>query len=101
MNCGPNAPNTVEKACPTSAEPSTPVRAAPVSRSTRPLVSTTRAVRVQTTMVSANTSNMPHIPCWTGSSTLAAQCTSTDAPSPASLEKAPRLNPQLMARAMP
>ena len=36
--------------------------AAPLSRSTTPVVRMTRAVRVQTTMVSAKTSNTPHMP---------------------------------------
>ena len=35
-----------------------------------PEVRTTKAVIVQTTIVSANTSNIPHIPCLTGSLTL-------------------------------
>ena len=73
----------------------------PVSRSTKPVVSTTSAVSVQTTMVSAKTSKMPHMPCCTGSRTLEDECTMTDEPRPASLENAPRLKPHVMACEMP
>ena len=81
--------------------PAAPAAMRPVSRSTKPEVSTTSAVRVHTTMVSANTSKMPHMPCCTGSFTLEAACTITEEPSPASLEKAPRLKPQVTARDSP
>ena len=65
------------------------------------LYAPTSAVRVHTTMVSANTSKMPHMPCCTGSFTLEAACTITEEPSPASLEKAPRLKPHVTARDRP
>ncbi len=101
MNFGPTPPNTVANAWPTRALPATSVSISPVSRSTRPVVSTTRAVRVQTTIVSANTSKMPHMPCCTGSRTFEEECTITEEPRPASLENAPRLNPQVIARLTP
>ena len=101
MNLGPKLPNTVEKALPTSAEPCTSMSIRPVFRSTKPDVRMTSAVRVQTTMVSAKTSKMPHMPCCTGSLTLEDACTMTDEPRPASLENAPRLKPQVMARDTP
>ena len=101
MSFAPSVPNTASKACPTSALPAAPAAMRPVSRSTKPEVSTTSAVRVHTTMVSANTSKMPHIPCCTGSFTLEAACTITEEPSPASLEKAPRLKPHVTARDRP
>ena len=56
-----------------------------------------RAVKVQTTKVSANTSKIPHMPCTTGSFTLEAECTITEDPSPASLENTPREIPLLIA----
>ena len=73
MSLDPSAPNTASKACPTSALPAAPAAMRPVSRSTKPEVSTTSAVRVHTTMVSANPSKMPHMPCFTGSLTFDAE----------------------------
>ena len=52
-----------------------------------------KAVIVQTTIVSKNTSKIPHIPCLTGSFTLEEECTITEEPRPASFEKTPRLQP--------
>ena len=101
MNLGPREPKVVAKASPARALPWTSVSIMPVSRSTKPVHSSTMAVRVQTTMVSAKTSKMPHIPCWTGSLTLEEEWTITEEPRPASLEKAPRLKPQVMAMLMP
>ena len=77
------------------------VSMAPVFRSTRPLVSTARAVRVQTTRVSANTSKIPHMPCITGSRTLELEWTITLEPRPASLENTPRFMPQVTASLTP
>ena len=77
------------------------VSMAPVCRSTRPLVSTTRAVREQTMMVSAKTSKMPHMPCITGSLTLELECTMTEEPRPASLENTPRFMPCSIASFIP
>lgn len=51
---------------------------------------------VQTTKVSAKTSKMPHMPCFTGSLTLELEWTMTEEPRPASLEKTPRLKPWVM-----
>ncbi len=62
MKAGPALPNTVPNASPTRAEPAEEVITAPVSRSTRPEDNTVNAVRLQTTIVSANTSKIPHIP---------------------------------------
>ena len=93
----PAVPRCIVKA--SVARPSlvAPEKDAPVDRSTTPEVSTTSAVSVQTTMVSTNTSNMPHMPCTTGSLTSEAECTMTEEPRPASLENTPRLKPQVMA----
>ena len=60
-----------------------------------------RAVRVQTTRVSAQTSKIPHIPCRAGSVTLEDAPAITEEPSPASLEKAPRMAPQRRAAQTP
>ena len=58
-------------------------------------------MRVQTTMVSMNTSKMPHMPCFTGSFTLELEWTMTEEPRPASLENTPRFMPQVMASFTP
>ena len=52
------------------ASPDVPSASIPVFRSTTPEVRITNAVMVQTIMVSANTSKMPHMPCLTGSLTF-------------------------------
>ena len=101
MNLGPKLPKAAVKACPTSALSCTPTSTLPLARSTTPVVRMTSAVRVQTTMVSAKISNTPHIPCWTGSRTLAEELTMTAEPRPASLENAPRLKPQVSDWLMP
>ena len=62
MNLGPKLPKAAVKACPTKALSCTLASTAPLCRSTTPVVRMTRAVRVHTTMVSANTSNTPHMP---------------------------------------
>lgn len=84
-----------------SSTPAYSVTAMPVSRSTRPEDRTVKAVRVHTTMVSAKTSKMPHMPCLTGSRTLELECTITEEPRPASLENTPRFMPCSMASLMP
>ena len=60
-------PKTLANASPTNAEPSALLVTAPVPRSTRPEDNTVNAVSVHTTIVSANTSKIPHIPWRTGS----------------------------------
>ncbi len=55
--------------------------------------STARAVREHITMVSTKTSNMPYIPCFTGSVSLVAAWAIGAVPRPASLEKIPRPAP--------
>ena len=65
------------------------------------VVRITRAVSVQTTMVSANTSKIPHIPCSAGSFVSAALWANTEAPSPASLVNTPLATPTRIALATP
>ena len=57
----------------------------------------TKAVNVQTTSVSANTSKIPHIPCAAGLEESADACAIGAEPSPASLEKIPLANPKRTA----
>ena len=64
---------TVPNASLTSAVCSFADNISPVCRSISPVERIEKAVSVQTTMVSANTSKMPHIPCFTGSTTLEAE----------------------------
>ena len=66
----------------------------------KPEVRTTSAVIVHTTKVSANTSKIPHIPCFTGSLTSELLWTITDEPSPASFENTPLLQPCVMTSLM-
>ena len=74
------------------------VRAAPVPPSVHtPVHRTTRAVMVQTMMVSTNTSLMPHRPCFTGWLAEEEEWASGAMPVPASLEYTPRARPQRMA----
>ena len=101
MNLGPKLPKAAVNAWPTSALSCTPASTLPLSMSTTPVVRMTSAVMVQTTMVSAKISNTPHMPCWTGSFTLAEELTMTAEPRPASLENAPRLKPQVRLWLMP
>ena len=70
INIGPIGPKTFPKACPTREEAEISTICLPVSKSKNPLVRTTKAVNVHTTMVSAKTSKSPYIPCCTGSFTL-------------------------------
>ena len=65
----PALPNIFANASATSAVFSFVLFIAPVSRSTSPDERTANAVSEQTTMVSANTSKIPHMPCLTGSLT--------------------------------
>ena len=58
-----------------------------------PLQRITRAVNVQITIVSTNTSKMPKNPCFTGFLVSAQACAIDPVPSPASLEKIPRDTP--------
>ena len=62
-----------------SVEPASPVCHTPVQR-------ITSAVKVQTTMVSKNTSNTPHMPCFTGSVSEDWAYAIEDCPLPASEE---------------
>ena len=64
----------------------------------RPETNTTRAVMVQTTKVSTNTSKMPISPCLTGWSTFAVECIIGAVPQPASLLYTERASPVVMAR---
>ena len=97
MNLSPKLPNEVSKASATRAVDFSATITAPVLRSTRPEVSTASAVNVQTTIVSAKTSNIPHMPCITGSCTFDAECTITEEPRPASFENTPLFMPQVRA----
>ena len=97
----PALPNTVEKASETSAVLAESEIISPVLRSTTPLDRIANAVREHTTMVSAKTSKMPHMPCMTGSRILEAEWTMTEEPRPASLENTPRFIPQVTARRTP
>ena len=56
----------------------------------------TSAVSVQITIVSANTSKIPNIPCFTGSSVSAHACAIDPVPIPASFEKIPLETPRLI-----
>ena len=58
-----------------------------------PLQRITSAVKVQITIVSVNTSNIPNIPCFTGFLVSAHAWAIEPVPSPASLEKIPRETP--------
>ena len=57
------------------------------------LVRMDRAVMEHTTRVSANTSNTPQRPCFTGSFTLEVAWAMEAEPRPASLENTPRATP--------
>ncbi len=65
-----------------------------------PLMRITRAVMVQITVVSANTSKMPNRPCCTGPLVSAAAWAIGAEPKPASLENTPRATPLVMALVM-
>ena len=68
-----SVPRPSDNASLTREAPVTEVSTSPVSKSMRPEQSTVKAVRVQTTIVSKNTSKIPHIPCAIGSFTLEAE----------------------------
>ena len=85
-------PKTVEKAACSSSGPGVK----PQGMLT-PLQSMARAVAVQPTIVSANTSNMPQRPCSSGESALEEAWMTAAVPKPASFEKALRRRPQCTA----
>lgn len=58
-----------------------------------PQVKITSAVIVHTTIVSAKTSKIPHMPCFTALGSSEAACAKTELPSPASFEKTPLATP--------
>ena len=95
-NPSPKWPSVPPNALDTSAVAGASVSIRPLLRSITPPVSTTSAVTVHITTVSTNTWRMLHIPCSTGSETSVVACTATEEPIPASLEKVPRRNPQVI-----
>ena len=83
----PNDPgNPVSNAFTDRAAPVSPLLHVSVSKITSP-------VAVHIRIVSTNTSNTPYMPCRTGWSVSAVQCTIGALPNPASFENRPRAMP--------
>ena len=101
INISPGFPNIAPNAADARFDDSTPDTSCPVAKSMSPEARMDTAVSVHTTIVSANTSKIPHIPCRTGSATFELEWTITEEPSPASFENTPRFIPRITACLMP